>query len=619
MALEPLKIVKRWFTNSPNVQECWDEIADKVSAFASRSNNNLKQLGVDLGGETYDFNNQGKGNQSVPLVTRMAALETPNTAIGTQNLALDLSTPSIVKLVQANGTALSSTLPGKATFNSTSDIGGLVTRNITAELTLTLTGCHWGLDTLGDLTDRKLWILLIDTGSTVILGVDATGGRKTVTAADAETVSTSVNSIEKVFVTSEPGGEYNCIYLGWVNANFDDTGNAGGENFWTIQTGVGDINLGRGENDKRTFTDQITFQDNVTFKDTVTLEKSPDIQEALPIGAKSPGFISNIGVALSSGVFSIVDSNGSVLSTTNYGWVTVPSATAGRSKTIKVTAGGSIQDNNGSSDLVNEEFGITSTADWAQDIPFFLYVANRNDSNVDGVDGSSVFFISRLPNLTTTPASANDIGDTGAIPSNDSQNVIVVLQDVTIANYTSLPCQLVGAIRMRYATSTHDWTIQTLGQTDGIGKEQLDKTFATLWTFPTGQMGASSGGYVLANGGTPPVFSNNSYLYKIRRDGLVRIFLNSNGDGGTDGSGAVVVQVALPLSNCSSAMVLSGCYVTLTYSGVRYYACYVSLSGSASYFTYTYCSADGVMTNPPTLADFANGSRSIVANLGFQV
>lgn len=568
MALEPLRIIKQWFTNSPNIEKCWDEIADKVSAFALRTNNNLKQLAQDLGGADYDFNNNGQKTQATSILTRIEAVEGTQAILGTRNIGLDLSSTNIVRIVQSEGSELTSLDPGSVTFNDASNPGELVTRTIAAPLSLTLTGCHWGFDTLGDLTDKKLWIVLIDTGSSVILGVDATGGRQTVSPADAETVASSVNSIEKVYVTSEPGGIYNCVYLGWINADFDDTGNGGGENYWTLQTAVGDINIGRGEDERRnsvvegnqtvagnqTVTGNQTIAGNLTVGGNTTLGNAATdtitptgtFNTAFALGAKSPGWLSNLGISLSAGVLSLVDAAGTALSATNYGWVTVPSTTAGRFSTLKITAGGSFQDVVGSSDLTNLEFGISTGANWAQDMPFFLYVANRANSNIDGVDGSSVFFLSRNPSLTATPSSVNDIGDTGAISANDSQNVILILQDVTIANYTSLPCQLIGALRMRYATATHDWTIQTLGNNDGLGREQLDKTFATVWTMPAGQNGASGSVYLIDNGGTAPTFTTNYYSYIISREGWCSVIINLNGDGGTDGAGAVTAKIALP-------------------------------------------------------------------------
>ena len=266
-------------------------------------------------------------------------------------------------------------------------------------------------------------------------------------------------------------------------------------------------------------------------------------------GANTPGWISNLGLSLAGGVLTITDAQGVALSPSNSGWVTVPSTTNGQSITLQVTVPYSVNDDdNASSDLTNLGFGITETSNWANDVPFFLYVANRANSALNGVDGNSVFFLARHPSLKTTPSAANDIGDTGAIPVNDSQNVVLILRDVTVANYVNLPCALIGAIRMRWATATTDWTFQ-LGGSDGIGATALGKTFGTIYQFPTGQNGAAVGAMIVANGGTAPVFNQHLQVYSIHPDGSVTCWLSLQSDGGTDGVGAVTTFVSLPYAH----------------------------------------------------------------------
>lgn len=242
--LEPLKIVKNWLTNTNTREENWDAINDQLLAWATRTNNNLKQLGLDINGAEYDFNNVGKATQTASIVSRITTLESQSAIIGTRNIGLDLSTPSKVKLIGADGNNLSATNPGLVSFNSTSDAGELVTRSITSSLEVTLTGAHWGFDADGDLTDFPLWVLFLDTGTTAILGVAAQGGRQSLTAAEADTAVGNITTFGKVLVSSAPASTLNITYLGWVKADFDDTGNAGGENFWSVQNSPGDINIG---------------------------------------------------------------------------------------------------------------------------------------------------------------------------------------------------------------------------------------------------------------------------------------------------------------------------------------------------------------------------------------
>ena len=271
------------------------------------------------------------------------------------------------------------------------------------------------------------------------------------------------------------------------------------------------------------------------------------------VGCLQPGWLNNLGISLSAGVFSIVDAGGTAISASNLGYVTVPSTTGGQMVTLAVTAGGTFNDDsNASSSLTDLGFGITETADWAEDMPFFLYVVNRANSEINGVDGNSAFFLARSPSLYTTPSSADDIGDNATIPVNDSQDVILIMDNVTVANYTSLPCQLIGSIRMQWSTTTDDWTVQTLGNSDGLGKEQLEKQFSRWWTMPAGQNGADSGAYFRANSGTPPVFTTNQIYYQVLKNGNVRLQFFFDGDGGQDGSGAVNFRLALPVFMSSS-------------------------------------------------------------------
>lgn len=328
-------------------------------------------------------------------------------------------------------------------------------------------------------------------------------------------------------------------------------------------------------------------------------------------GANTPGWVSNLGISYSAGVLTIVDAQGASLSPSNPGWVTVPGTTAGQLRSLQVTAPASFNDDaHASSDLNNLGFGITESVDWAQDVPFFLYVANRGNADLDGADGSSVFFISRSPCMATTPSSANNIGDTGAIPTNDNEEIILILDDVTIANYTSLNCQLIGGFRMRWSTATDDWTVQSLGSLDGVGISQVKKLLSKLWIFPAGQNGAASAStYLKANGGTAPVFNTNNYQYMVHDDGRVTVYVALNGDGGTDGAGNVATQVSLPCKAQDSLGVTSVGYGILKTNssvvGAQFCAATIETGGPQHFLL-----REGGGNNMEN-ADFGNGDREI--------
>ncbi len=278
--------------------------------------------------------------------------------------------------------------------------------------------------------------------------------------------------------------------------------------------------------------------------------------ETKALGAMVPGMVSNLGLTLSSGTLTVTDAEGSALTVSNYGYICAKSTTAGLFKILKVTAPATLNDDvHASSDMTNQGWGITESVDWANDMPFFLYVVNRSNSNIDGVDGSSCFFIARSPILSTTPASANNIHTTSALSgAADTQEDILLMGSFTSSLYTSLPCQLIGAVRMRWSTATDDWTIQTLGNKDGFGANALADTFATVWTMPAGQYGAVASRYSLANGGTAPQWTTQEYYYKIKSDGNVFVSVDLDGDGGTDGAGAVGFLLITPtVINCIHA------------------------------------------------------------------
>ncbi len=244
MALEPLRIIKRWFKKNQVDEKDWDEIADKTSSWSLRTNNNLKQIGLDLNGDSYDFNNVGRATQTSSIIARLDAVDNAQRNFSVRNIGIDTATVNLVKIIGADGNDLSASNIGFVSFNQTSTPGQLITRQLTSNIELNLTGTHWGFDTLGDFSDVRLTVMLIDDGTDAVLGVALEGGRETVTSADAETVNTSVNAAEKVYVSSAIGSTSSAIDMAWVNADFDDTGNTNGEDYWEIQILVGDINIG---------------------------------------------------------------------------------------------------------------------------------------------------------------------------------------------------------------------------------------------------------------------------------------------------------------------------------------------------------------------------------------
>ena len=355
-----------------------------------------------------------------------------------------------------------------------------------------------------------------------------------------------------------------------------------------------------------------------------SLEGNLDNAYIYALGSNTPGFMSNLGITLSAGVLTITDAQGDALSTSNPGYITVPSTTAGQFVILKVTSPYSFTDDTGLSDLTNFGFGITEAADWAQDVPFFLYVINKGNTDLDGANGSSVFALARTPTMATSPSSANNIGDTDAISVTDDKTSILIMASVTEANYTSLPAQLAGGIRMQWSTTTDDWTVQTLGNKDGLGLTQIDRLLDTPWTMPTEQNGASASTYLLPNGGTAPVFSSNSYNYRLQKNGFVDVDISLSGDGGADGSGAVASRISLPMkSDITITNLLVGSYSAPSApSSGDTILLFLSITSGNAYGTLVYSSSNGatspnIISGNINLSSFSNGTRTINAKFSY--
>ena len=118
--------------------------------------------------------------------------------------------------------------------------GLLSTLSATADVTINLTGAHWGLGTLGDFTDVILHVYAINDSGTLKWGISPHPGLREVLGTDDETTATNVTSSEKVLVDTALSGNSPCQHVGWFKADFDDTGGAA-EDLWAVQTAFGDI------------------------------------------------------------------------------------------------------------------------------------------------------------------------------------------------------------------------------------------------------------------------------------------------------------------------------------------------------------------------------------------
>lgn len=237
------------------------------------------------------------------------------------------------------------------------------------------------------------------------------------------------------------------------------------------------------------------------------------------IGSAGTG-TKNIAFSYSGGTFTVHGSDGTALSATNPGYVTLQSkGSPCQLVTIAVTANQTFIDDAGASTIIGNLFGLTTSIAASVDIPFFLYAVSNDDE--DAIS----FMISRFPNTPVSPTSAK-IGKTGSAVAN-SQGSFFALGDPTVTSYDQNPCLSIGCFRMQMSASD-DWTVQTLGDDDGLGKffEQ------TQFNVPLGQFGNASGRYTKGNG---PTFGGSyNSVYKITRNNYLNfygIFANVTANG----------------------------------------------------------------------------------------
>lgn len=190
----------------------------------------------DGGTAGYAVETNGSGVLSYGLKMRVGDTHNIGFAAATTTSAADS-----IK-IQGAAAALSATNPGYLCLpNATAGLVSVF--KITADVTIDLTGAHWGEGTKGDLTDYLLSIYAINDAGTLKYGIGSVNGHRVILNADDTATATSVTTCEKILVNSSLGTDSACAEIGWFKANFDDTGGAA-EDLWAVQTGVGDINEG---------------------------------------------------------------------------------------------------------------------------------------------------------------------------------------------------------------------------------------------------------------------------------------------------------------------------------------------------------------------------------------
>lgn len=192
------------------------------------------------------YDDSAAGHKKVSLATLLQLAATPNFVSNLGIAAATTTTTNDSVKVQGASAALSATNPLYVTMTSTT-AGQLAKLSATADVTIKLTGAHWGAGTLGDLTGARLYVYAIYNGTNITWGVSTRPDYKTVNGTNCSATQTDVTAATKILVNSmtniSGGTVYPCLRVASFTADFDDTGGAA-EDLWALQTSADDFRIG---------------------------------------------------------------------------------------------------------------------------------------------------------------------------------------------------------------------------------------------------------------------------------------------------------------------------------------------------------------------------------------
>ncbi len=269
-------------------------------------------------------------------------------------------------------------------------------------------------------------------------------------------------------------------------------------------------------------------------------------------GNRTACLVYNMRLSYSSGTFKVVGHDGNDLSATNRGIVIAHNNSGTGFNVCEFTSSPSFQDDAhaGDSDFVGTgtmSWGTTAATAWSPAMPFLLGVCT---------DGTTpIMVIARGP-VGDTGASSN-IGYWDNAPSAASQNNVFALTATNVTvTHASQKITWIGSFRM-VKSAADDWTVQALDKNDGI--QNFYNYGKRRHTMAQGQNGAAASRFMLANGGTTPQWSTMFYEYILDfNTGFCTIAFRFDGDGGTDGAGAVNALVATPFTNQATSNSYAG-------------------------------------------------------------
>lgn len=319
----------------------------------------------------------------------------------------------------------------------------------------------------------------------------------------------------------------------------------------------------------------------------------------------TPGTVLNGSITVSGSTLTIKSGDGSTaLSAGNPLYASINSTTSGVTKVVTFTANVAVTFG-ATSDTDGNLFGLTDL-NWANSMPMFLGII---------YDGATPYFcISRLP-MYQSGSAAGSLCQLGDTDGDGDQDVMILTTGLTLANWVSKPITQVGWFNATYATTNSAWTFSVDSNT-GFN----DRCFSTPFNFPVAQMGAATSTYIYTNAGTAPIFTTNNYYYVMDKRGRVTCDLYLNGDGGTDGAGAVTTLIALPykIYTPAASMVLDQSVGSVNSASTLSSGAPLILrfTDGGSNASFIYASAAATLTLI-TNAAFSNGARGVQGIFNF--
>lgn len=255
------------------------------------------------------------------------------------------------------------------------------------------------------------------------------------------------------------------------------------------------------------------------------------IQDEPSGGGSTVQWYQNLGLDYTSGRLSVVQADGSALTSSAYGRVRTPvKGSLGLEQIIQVNKPYKLDDDAHATthDMEGWHPFWDAGDNWSAPRPYFVYLIIH-----DTPTSEPAFGISQCPNYFTAPA-ASAINVSGTINSNTQESMMLFeISDgaggwttPTISNYDENPCVCLGSVRAAVTdTSNDDQTFETLLDTDGLGRFQEGVEFLA----PNGTVGTYPGFFAVDPGsGGNITWNNGGCTYMIKRDGQVFVMSEWN-------------------------------------------------------------------------------------------